>query len=455
MQVHPLKISLIISEITDEIRKAEKLHLGMETAESGTLFASAQNKLIQLGTELERLGLLGGIKDIEELCEILYQEAISEDSAEFKRLVDQRIVLSDRIELNLKYGILRVGLYVDQVPAVKNVLAQCDQAENETGDYYQLTVYPRFGNTRNDEAYDVDDVAIVLQGQILYDNNFTLDTIHYYRYLYPKVPIILSTWAGEVTEEFRLHMDELNVCVIENTYPENSGRSNINYQLCNTHAGVKEALRYEDVTYCLKTRTDQRIYKKDFLTFFKNQLQIYPVRPNDVLKNRILILGGTSSNLLLPFHLCDFLVFGNKEDIETYYRSPFPAGELDYAYQNNDEWIGTKIKMIPYENLQYVRKHKEEIKRKWSSVMFKYYDPEIYISRTFYERALLGRKIEADEDLYDHFWGYLRDYIVACDPTDLLLYWPKYKYKSYQRNYLTNDGGLCFSAWQDIFIHGV
>ena len=52
-------------------------------------------------------------------------------------------------------------------------------------------------------TYDFDDTAIVIQGPIAYDNNYTVETFKLYRLIYPNAPIVVSTWKGEATNDFR------------------------------------------------------------------------------------------------------------------------------------------------------------------------------------------------------------------------------------------------------------
>src|ERR1035437_1783485 len=46
-------------------------------------------------------------------------------------------------------------------------------------------------------------VAIILQGALLRENRFTLETVRTYRKLYPEATVIVSTWEGEDTEEIK------------------------------------------------------------------------------------------------------------------------------------------------------------------------------------------------------------------------------------------------------------
>ena len=71
--------------------------------------------------------------------------------------------------------------------------------------------------------YNFSDTAIVLQGPIAYENNYTADTIRLYRKVYPNAPIVVSTWPGESTDDFRKICRENSVALLENVPPEIAG----------------------------------------------------------------------------------------------------------------------------------------------------------------------------------------------------------------------------------------
>ena len=72
---------------------------------------------------------------------------------------------------------------------------------------------------------------------------------------------------------FILHLPPPNhgaakvVEIIKNSKPDYSGIANINFQIESTKNGILKAKKL-GLKYCLKTRTDQRIYRHDFILFF-------------------------------------------------------------------------------------------------------------------------------------------------------------------------------------------
>ena len=71
--------------------------------------------------------------------------------------------------------------------------------------------------------------AIIIQGPVADDDDFTLSTIELYRFHFPNAIIILSTWP--VSPIFLKAAQKFNVHVIQNKPPDNPGISNLNFQI--------------------------------------------------------------------------------------------------------------------------------------------------------------------------------------------------------------------------------
>ncbi|MBR0289365.1 MAG: hypothetical protein IJQ82_10330, partial [Selenomonadaceae bacterium] len=173
-------------------------------------------------------------------------------------------------------------------------------------------------------TYDFDDTAIVIQGPIAYDNNYTAETFKFYRSIYPNVPIVVSTWKGEATDVFREECAQNSVVLLENEPPEFPGFFNVNMQLESSRQGIKYVQENTSAKFVMKTRTDQRIQRPDFLTYFKNLIATFP--PNgSKLQQRIIFLDSNATKTM-PFFFSDFLSFGHILDISRL-----------YGIQNNQE----------------------------------------------------------------------------------------------------------------------
>ena len=296
--------------------------------------------------------------------------------------------------------------------------------------------------------YDFDDTAIVIQGPIAYDNNYTAETFKLYRSIYPNVPIVVSTWQGEATDAFRKECKENSVVLLENEPPNFRGPWNVNMQLESSFQGVKYVKENTSAKFVLKTRTDQRINQFDFLEHFKNLIKTFP--PNcDRLKGRILLLDASKK---LPFRTADFLAFGYVADIFRFYDIPRHAGENDeLSYRTNHPWRHELILRIANLcNVQdYIPKGHEKNFRKFNRITSRVAEVESYILRKFYTKYIgtidRNRIIELS-------WKFIRDCLVIVSIRDISLDWPKYENSTtYDVNGATYSGKMDFSQWLDMY----
>src|SRR5262249_45232089 len=82
--------------------------------------------------------------------------------------------------------------------------------------------------------------AIVLQGAVVAELDFTLQTLVLYRRIFPHALLILSTWEGEdraLLERAR----QIGVQVVLSAKPAFFGQQNINLQIVSAAAGVRAA----------------------------------------------------------------------------------------------------------------------------------------------------------------------------------------------------------------------
>ena len=96
---------------------------------------------------------------------------------------------------------------------------------------------PYAGTENSDDAQ----CAIVIQGPIRHEKDFTLETVKLYGKHYPAATVILSTWEDENISAFESLGSE-KFKVIRNKKPSNPGGSNINMQIVSTKAGVDKAV---------------------------------------------------------------------------------------------------------------------------------------------------------------------------------------------------------------------
>ena len=304
----------------------------------------------------------------------------------------------------------------------------------DTRDYYKPT-------------YTFDDTAIVIQGPIAYNDNYTVDTFKLYRSVYSRAPIIVSTWKNEATDDFRRACAENSVVLLENEMPADPGAFNMNLQLDSSLAGVKFVRENTAAKFVLKTRCDQRMNRFDFLVYFKNLLETFPPRGDKLLK-RIIFLGSDNSRGW-PFFFIDFLSFGRVEDISKLYSISrhHDLGEMTYFAKNGKrrerlKYILFRESLAVDYNLPPKKNHKL---RKFNRLMSRFSSAEDYLAKTFYREFIAP--IDPDKIL-ETGWKFTADYLIFVDTESILFDWPKYESA---RFYPTVKGQFTFARWLDMF----
>ena len=299
-------------------------------------------------------------------------------------------------------------------------------------------------------SYDVDDAAIVMQGPLEYNDNYTITTAKLYREWYPNTPIIISTWKNEATEVFREECKKINVVLLENDLPAEPGLHHVNYQLESSFKGVEYVKKYMSSKFALKCRTDQRLNRTDFLIYFKNLLKMFP--PNGNKLNERILLGNASR--WIPFFGGDFFYFGTVEDTYKLFNIPLQTKlESNYYHRIAHHLQPLLGKLLPFahfrvQGIKYDRKF-----RNYSKMMFKLHNPEAFILRNFYHKYI---EPIVPEKLLKIYWRFLKDYMVIANQSDLLLNWPKYHNKySYDINiyYDISRDAMDHARWLDIYLN--
>ena len=139
-----------------------------------------------------------------------------------------------------------------------------------------------------DASTDNAHLAVVLQGPIVKEADFTLETLKFYRIIFPNTPVIVSTWDDEDAEYLdRLRKEGAEVLL--NKKPTYPGPSNVNFQIISTAAGIQRA-KDSGVDYVIKNRTDQRVYNPNSRKFLLNLVKAFPLTHNYPLQINLLLL---------------------------------------------------------------------------------------------------------------------------------------------------------------------
>jgi hypothetical protein len=255
--------------------------------------------------------------------------------------------------------------------------------------------------------------AVVIQGPLVEEDEFTLDTVRLYRRNLRDPLLVVSTWAdAPVGTVAALRSEGAEVVLCEP--PPKPGVLNVNYQVASTRAGIARA-RALGAAYALKVRADWRLHVPDFDRFFLDIHRLFPARSGTGQKGRI-VVGAHGTSVALPYNLSDFAVFGTVDDMEAYWAAP-----LDPRDRTPD--LRTDLRTVTTERRV----------------------PEVYLCAGYLER--LGRPLA---HTVADWWQVLADYFCVIDLSALDAFWVKHKYVEHRGlNYtqLTTFTNMTFCFW--------
>jgi hypothetical protein len=261
--------------------------------------------------------------------------------------------------------------------------------------------------------------AIVLQGPVLKEHDFTYETVLFYAGNFKDSIIVVSTWVDE-DESVLNRLKEAGAVIVLNQKPEAAGISNINYQITTSINGILKAKEL-GAEYVMKTRTDQRIYGLNVIDYFLNLIQLYPLKNINVQKER-LIVPNINTFLYRLYGISDMLMFGNIEDMILYWNADY-----DKRIIIKENTYGFDIKS--FGELRVC---------------------EIYLCTEFIKKT--GKEIGWN---FHSSWDVFANNFCIVDYHSIDLYWPKYFPHNEIRNryYSANNTHqlLTFSDWVSLY----
>ena len=270
--------------------------------------------------------------------------------------------------------------------------------------YFTYHLRPKYASdvkTQNTEVISEQKMAIIIQGPIVYDENFTIESIKLYRKLHPNSVVILSTWHSE-DEKIVLSAKNLGAQIILNHKPEkyaygnqsSSSSYNLNLQLITTKNALLLA-KEQGCQFSLKTRADMRFYKPNLFSYFSAMLNAFPIRPSDEQQQRLIVSSIATCKYRI-YGITDVMMFGTTNDMLNYWSADFYEDGI-LPYVDNRKQIPPIINKTPVSS-------------------------EIYLTIKYLEylnvKPLWTLK---------HWWSICRDYFCVVDSYALDLYWYKYE----------------------------
>jgi hypothetical protein len=162
-------------------------------------------------------------------------------------------------------------------------------------------------------------IALVIQGPILEADDFTLQTVRYYRRVCPDMTVILSTWEDGPADAIH-QCREAGAEVVLSPMPPIRGRANVNCQTTSTRAGIQRAGEL-GAQFVAKTRSDHRLYGVHCLYGLPGMLAAFPIKADSGQAAR-LVISTFHTFKYSPLAACDQFMFGALADMRTFWSPP-------------------------------------------------------------------------------------------------------------------------------------
>lgn len=260
-------------------------------------------------------------------------------------------------------------------------------------------------------------LAIVMQGPLLYENDFTLETLKIYKKTFPKCSIIVSTWDTEKKKMLE-QIEKLGCIVLKNSKPDFvTKENNNNYQIKSTKKGLQKAKEI-GAKYVIKTRCDQRMYETHIVEYLFNLLKVFPLKEHKLQKERLVTLSLNTFKYRL-YDISDMFLFGHIDDVMNFW---------DVEYDHRE-------KLPSYMTLKDYSKARPS---------------EIGYTIDYLER--IGEKLDYT---LKNSWEMYAKYFCVIDTNTVGLIWPKYSNKIFRwRNFYGEQDlleELTFKEWLNLY----
>lgn len=273
-----------------------------------------------------------------------------------------------------------------------------------------------------DLDHKVNPTIIVIQGPIITDNDFTINTIKLYRQMFPTLEIVFSTWSDESSSNIS-KLKKLGADVIVSDKPNISGFLNFNFQRKSTKEGLERAKK-SGAKFVLKTRSDQRVNNRYAISLLHALINKFPSNEDLECKYRIFFISLFSLNNI-PFHLSDMFQFGHIDDLIELWNAP--------EHKKNIDRNSFETNLLGELTIEQIIKNDLTL-------------PEVSLGRHYAQRFY---GIDCLNEPLVIFNRLLKEAVGIVDKSQLDLFWPKYRAFDEHRDYRLpkNHQHLSFSKW--------
>ena len=169
------------------------------------------------------------------------------------------------------------------------------------------------------------DITFAMGGPIIPE---TVEAIKQIKKLFPKSPVILSTWKNQ--DLSGINVDK----IIENDDPGQIGsHPNIHFKNHNRMVlSTYKCLKNIKTKYVVRIRTDSTIHNENFLKLYKKIITDNLANPT-VFKQPILTIWQNDL-FIYPYHIADFFQFGLTKDIYDLWNIPLATQEEADYFKN-------------------------------------------------------------------------------------------------------------------------
>jgi WavE lipopolysaccharide synthesis len=246
-------------------------------------------------------------------------------------------------------------------------------------------------------------IGIVIQGPLLHEADFTLESAALYLRTFPTAHVVISTWVNEELDRHKI-LQNPRLHVVKSVPPKTSGLGTTNYQLVSTLAGI-ELLEKLGCQYVLKTRSDQRAYANNLDNYLIALLHQYPSRSKNQ-KHRIVELSMNICRYR-PYSMCDMFQFGHISDMKDMWSADLDARHMSTKQFSSRKLTSREVSEGNIGEIYLHRKYLEKIKAESS------------VSMRVYYQSLLDHFIVIDKEQVDLYWHkyHCGEYSLAENPT--------------------------------------